>query len=67
MNPGDVTVTCSWCDERETYHRLGPEHEAWHHVGLATQICRVESGFRLMDSMPSCGLGSIPRRCLRSI
>jgi len=42
MNRGDMMVSCPWCEEHETYQRLGPEHEAWHHVRLATQICRVE-------------------------
>jgi hypothetical protein len=46
MNGGQLTATCPWCEEGETYHRLGPEHEAWHHVRLATQICRAEFGVR---------------------
>jgi hypothetical protein len=53
MNPGDATVTCPWCDEGETYQRLGSEHEAWHHVRLATQICRVEFG------VPADGLDAV--------
>jgi hypothetical protein len=44
MSEGEVTVTCPWCEEGETYQRIGPEHEAWHHVRLATDICRVEFG-----------------------
>src|SRR4051794_25397548 len=53
MNPGATTVICPWCEERETYQRLGPEHEAWHHVRLATQICRVEFG------VPADGLDAV--------
>lgn len=42
VSPSDSTAVCPWCDEHETYQRIGPEHEAWHHVRLATEMCRSE-------------------------
>jgi hypothetical protein len=35
-------VVCPWCNEHETYQRLDADHEAWHHVRLATEMCREE-------------------------
>jgi hypothetical protein len=35
-------VVCPWCNEHETYQRLEADHEAWHHVRLATEMCREE-------------------------
>lgn len=35
-------VDCVWCEDHETYERLGPEHEGWVHVQAAAAICRTE-------------------------
>lgn len=47
VSPSEQTVACPWCDEQETYQRLGPDHEAWHHVWKAVAMCRVE--FKIPD------------------
>ncbi len=35
-------VVCPWCNKHETYQRLDADHEAWHYVRLATEMCREE-------------------------
>ena len=44
VTPSEPAAVCPWCDERETYLRLDPEHEAWQHVQCAIQMCRIEFG-----------------------
>jgi hypothetical protein len=53
MSREDLTAICPWCEEHETYQRLDSEHEAWHHVKLATRVCRVEFG------VPADGLDAV--------
>ncbi len=59
-SPSGPTVVCPWCDEQETYRRLGPDDEAWHHVQQAIEMCRAE--FKVPDDgrVAAIWLGSRP-------
>jgi hypothetical protein len=66
MRPLETAVVCPWCDEHETYQRLEPEHEAWHHVQRAIQMCRIEFGIPDDEREAVVWLGDHPETVFES-